>query len=993
MADFLKFIKSSLPIYDGHKGEVLLDDFKARLAKQNDLTFLKGLFASSSPSDPLPQLLMAVFSASSYLTRLIFTTPSHLQTILQSGPQECLDHFISELQESVAQHTAHQHSLEQAEMMRVLRIFKQKIALLTALADCAGCWDVIEATAALTKAADAAVQSTLQYLFSNAQHAGDVLSSNVQCPEHGSGYFVLGMGKYGAHELNYSSDIDLIIFYDLNRASLRPGLEPSVFFVKLTRQLAKLLQERTSDGYVFRVDLRLRPDPGSTQVAISTHSALFYYETSGQNWERAAYIKARLVAGDEIAGQNFLQQLLPFVWRKYLDYVAIAEVHSMKRQLHVFKGHSKIAVAGHNIKLGRGGIREIEFFVQTQQLIAAGRHADLRLSKTLDALDQLVKKNWINENVSKHLREAYLFLRHVEHRLQMLADEQTHTLPKSEDDLQRIACFSGFLTYDDFAKQLMHYLQSVEKHYAQLFENLPEAQSDAHQFDIPILNQNDKSISHKVIEKLKNVGFAEPEKAIHIIRGWHTSKYPAMRSEKVRQRLIEFQPVLIEALSKTVMPDQALISFDRFLGNLPAGLQLFSLLKNNSGILQLIAEIMGTAPRLAAFLSRYTYVLDILLDPDFFGPLPTNEELRELLNEQLANTNVYEEMLDTARYIGQEHAFIIGGRLLSQSISAQEASKAYSNLAENLIESLQDQVDIAIQEQYGQIQNGDVAVLSMGKLGGHEMTASSDLDIILIYDFDPSCVQSDGPKQISPAQYYSKFTQRLISALSVPTSTGGLYEVDMRLRPSGKSGPVATMMGSFENYQNTQAWTWEHMALTRARVISGTEPLRKKLNEVIKQVLCLPRDKGKIAQDICDMRRRIEHEKKTDNLWDLKHYRGGLIDLEFIVQYLQLIHAHKHPEVLDQNTMSALSKLQSASLIRQEHANSLISAGQLFHDFTQILRLCISTGYAPATAPEGLNALLVRYSQEPAIAQLEARLVEAMAEVQSIYNEIIGEGS
>ena len=969
-------IQKKFQIYDEGKAELFLEDLKKKIESQDCPIIEKSVF-SDTASDDVRNLIQCIFSCSPYLSQIILRFPNILDFCLSHDPSESLEHFIQELKSDVSS------SSSMVDVMSALRVFKRNSALLCALCDLAGIWGPMETTHALTRVADTSLDCCLQHLFSVAASKGDYLPRDVLNPVQGCGYFVLGMGKYGAFELNYSSDIDLIVLYDREQIKLKDGLDPSTFFVNLTKTLVKLMQERTAEGYVFRTDLRLRPDPGSTQVAISTDAALVYYESMGQNWERAAYIKARAVAGDIQSGQNFLEQLSPFVWRRYLDYAAIAEVHSMKRQIHAYKGHGEIAVAGHNIKLGRGGIREIEFFAQTQQLIAGGRQVELRTAPTLETLDTLVEKQWVEVETANDLKDSYLFLRHLEHRIQMVADEQTHTLPKGDNDLKRIALFAGFESYGAFSQTLKTHLETVQGHYAKLFEVKP--QREERQYPLNFETPQDKTV-----DELTRMGFEDVQKVLTTVQKWHDGKYPALRRTATRQRLTEFQNVLLEALGRTASPDQALISFDRFLSNLPSGIQLFSMLKNNPNLLRLVADIMGTAPRLSNFLSRHSRVFDVVLDPEFFGPLPSDDVLKSLIDEMMDKARDYQDILDWTRSIGQEQAFLIGVRLLSGSISAEDAGYAYGTLAVQLIEALHKAVCYELSLVHGDVEKGRSAVLAMGKLGGLEMTASSDLDLILIYDFDTQCTQSNGEKALAPQQYYTRTTQRLISSLTSPTSYGSLYEVDLRLRPSGQSGPLATRLDSFISYQNTNAWTWEHMALTRARVISGSETLALELSDIIRDVLCMPREPKKIATDVLEMRRRLTKDRPTKSIWNIKLIQGGLMDLEFITQYLQLIHANKHPDILDQHTLFALQKMSKVNIIDEKTSEILIQAAELYNRLTQILRLCVTGQFEPETAPQGLKDLLARTNDEPGFVQLETRLQETVGLVRGVFEEVIG---
>ncbi len=348
--------------------------------------------------------------------------------------------------------------------MQALRHAKAKASLLIALADLGEVWTVDEVTAALTRFADAMLKATINWLLIRRHEGRKISLYRSENPSHNCGYVALAMGKHGAGELNYSSDIDLIILYDPETAPLAEGIEPATFFVRLTKRLVTILQDVTEDGYCLRVDLRLRPDPRATQVAIAIEAAAIYYESMGQNWERAAMIKARSAAGDIPLGAEFLQRLKPYIWRKYLDFAAIADVQSLKRQIHAVKGHGTIAVQGHNIKLGRGGIREIEFFVQTQQLIAGGRNPALRGLRTLEMLDALAEAKWITPDAADGLKSAYRFMRTIEHRIQMVNDEQTHTLPEDGEAFENLASLSGFASPQDFEEKLRQTFELVQGH-------------------------------------------------------------------------------------------------------------------------------------------------------------------------------------------------------------------------------------------------------------------------------------------------------------------------------------------------------------------------------------------------------------------------------------------------------------------------------------------------------------------------------------------------
>jgi glutamate-ammonia-ligase adenylyltransferase len=608
------------------------------------------------------------------------------------------------------------------------------------------------------------------------------------------------------------------------------------------------------------------------------------------------------------------------------------------------------------------------------------------MRQTIAALNGLAAREWITEDAARELATAYRFLRHLEHRLQMIADEQTHSMPADEAKFEQVAHFAGYPDGEAMARALMACLETVQRHYAALFEDVPALSRSASPGNLVFTGDSDDPAT---VETLAAMGFNSPSAVISTVRGWHFGRYPAMRSARARESLTEFTPPLLEALARTAQPDIALATFDKFLADLPAGVQLFALLRSNPGLLQLLADIMGMAPRLARIVSRRPRVMDAVLDPGFIGALPSEEELAELVESTLSRSAGYEDCLDRVRAFGQEQAFLIGVGLLSRTVGAERAGCAYAHLADSLIAALKTQVERLIEQQHGRMPGGQIAVLGMGKLGGEEMTASSDLDLILIYDFDEASPVSDGLKPLPAPQYYARLTQRLISALSAPTAEGQLYAVDMRLRPSGKAGPVATSLASFVRYQSEEAWTWEHMALTRARVICAPTPLRETLEATIAQVLRSPRERAKIAGDVRDMRARIEQEKATRDIWDIKHHRGGLVDLEFIAQYLQLIHAHDHPQVLSPNTRAAFDELRAAGLLSPGDADILLPAATLYHDLTQIIRLCAEGAFRPDTAPSGLKAMLAAAAGMEDFAALERLLEQRLAQVKARFDALI----
>jgi glutamate-ammonia-ligase adenylyltransferase len=922
--------------------------------------------------------LLGIAESSPYLFDLVRADALRLIRLLESDPETYLPQLIEKTCLDVLA------AAGEADVMQLLRRMKSEAALLIALCDIGAVWPVMRVTAALTDLAVASVQSALRYLLRKEAELGRITPANLDRPEDNSGLIVLAMGKMGAGELNYSSDIDLIVFFDPAAPALAPDIEPQPFFVRVTQAMARLLQQRNGDGYVFRVDLRLRPDPASTQVAISTQSALHYYEREGRTWERAAMIKARPCAGDARAGEALVLQIAPFVWRKHLDFAALADVHDMKRQMQTFRGQSEISVEGHNVKIGRGGIREIEFFAQTQQLIAGGRHPELRVRPTLEALNVLASSHWITLEARDQLTAAYEFLRRVEHRLQMVADEQTHTLPDDVEAVERFAAFFGYESRAAFAKDLLAHLNVVQAHYGKLFEGDPTGN-----VQLPAADYSAGPDDPRLLEHLATLGFKKPIMVAQTVQQWMVGDYRVFRLESTRNAFVEFVPALIVGLANAEEPDHAVTAFDRFLQALQRGGRLISLLSQNRDLVALVALILGAAPRLGDMLARQPQIMDGLIDPRFFGAMPDRSELSARLAATLTDAISYEEFLDRLRLFGQESLFLIGTRILSGTVSAQQASVAFADVAEGIVHTVHGLVTDRFAAQHGRIKRQETAILAMGRLGSREMTASSDLDLILLYDFDFEHPDSDGAKSLHGAHYFARFTQRLISAFTTRTNYGVLYDVDMRLRPSGRAGPVASRFDAFADYQEREAWTWEHMALTRARVISSSSDFRGKIERTIREVLTRPRNAAATAVDVADMRRAIALEKGERDVWDLKYAAGGMVDIDFIAQYLQLVHAADKPDILDVSTLHVLDNAARLGVLPQSEAEVLRSAARLYHDLTQILRLCVTERFKPETSGEDLLRVMARAGDAPDFSSLEARVKETQTEVRRVFRSVV----
>ncbi|SIS77008.1 glutamate-ammonia-ligase adenylyltransferase [Paracoccus saliphilus] len=824
-------------------------DFAARITRKplpldrNRAKSVRGLFPDLPRS--VQELIEGVAGTSPYLAGLLEREAEWLPEALQH-------------EDVVVRETDGFEALDAGELAAALRRAKRRVALFAALADLGGVWTLEQVTGALSDLADCAVDLALRVHVAHEIRRGKLPETQADV----GGVFALAMGKGGARELNYSSDIDLIVLYDDAAYADDDQHEARAALIRATRKMAATLSDVNEHGYVFRTDLRLRPDASVTPVCISASAALAYYEAEGRTWERAAFIKARSAAGDIAAGERFLQELRPFVWRKHLDFAAIQDAHDMRLRIRDHKGlGGRLDVPGHNMKLGQGGIREIEFFTQTRQLIAGGRDPDLRSRDTVGGLAALAAKGWIPEDAAQELTEHYREHRDIEHRIQMVNDAQTHSLPKDRDGLAIVAAMMGESDVEGWIARLKSRLERVHE--------LTES------FFAPGDSRERPELS---------------EEAQAIIARWPS--YPAIRSNRAREIFKRVEPELLSRMARSGHMDEALVRFDSFLAGLPAGVQLFSLFDANPQLIELIVDICGTAPGLANYLARHSAVLDAVLGGSFFAPWPGAQALREELTQALqvalaSPDGGYERALDAARRWAHEWHFRIGVHHLRGLIDADEAGGQYADLADACIAAMMPVTAADFASRHGPPPGRGAVVLGMGSLGARQLHASSDLDLIVIYDAD-GVDGSDGPRPLAPRPYYSRLTQAMITAISAPTAEGRLYEVDMRLRPSGRQGPVATSVQSFENYQMTEAWTWEHLALTRARIVGMAGEQASGLAEQVEALrLSVLRERGqepRVMPDLATMRERIFAAKSSGGAWETKIGPGRLQDIDLIAQ-------------------------------------------------------------------------------------------------------------
>lgn len=881
-------------------------------------------------------LIRGTAGSSPYLASLIAKEATWLARALETS-ETCLQDEIT------ATHTAPQQGIGD-----FLRRGKRRVALLTALADLGGAWPLAKVTGALSDFADAACHSALRAGLAVQIKRKKLPGKSEDDLKDAAGMCVLAMGKMGAGELNYSSDIDLICLFDETRFDPDDFHDARASFVRATRAMTATLSEMTAQGYVFRTDLRLRPDPAVTPVCMSMEAAERYYESLGRTWERAAYIKARVAAGDQVSGNRFLKDLSPFVWRRHLDFAAIQDAHDMRLAIRQHKGlGGPITLPGHNMKLGRGGIREIEFFTQTRQLISGGRDPDLRSRGTIESLNALAQKGWVDPSMAQSLAEHYTAHRTVEHRLQMVQDAQTHSLPKDDDGFERLACLMD---------------RDVVALKAELKERLAAVHEMTEGFFAPVPTE----------------AGAEDLLDSDMLSRWLS--YPALRSERSREVFARLRPDLLARLARSSRPEDALLTFDRFLAGLPAGVQLFSLLEANPQLTDLLIDVTGTSPRLAQHLSRNAGVFDAVIGGDFFTDWPEQGGLETLLHERLLREMDYESRLDAVRLWAKEWHFRVGVHLLRGLIDPEDAARQYSDIARAVLSELWPVVSDQFSIRHGPPPGRGAVVLGMGSLGAGRLNANSDLDLIVIYD-PLDCDVSTGEKPLSTRPYYARLTQALITALTAPMAQGRLFEVDMRLRPSGNQGPVATSWASFQSYQVKEAWIWEHLALTRARVIAGPEALAQDVTSFLNTLLQTKRDRAVVVEETAQMRTRIQAAKPPTSIWESKVGPGRLQDIELLAQAGALLKGDTSGQ-----TDAGLAAAVASGLLSDAEGRALNALYALYSSLYQVARLLSEKPLeVQALGPAG-QSFLLRVLEEDTMECLEQRLTESYARSAAIID-------
>lgn len=937
-----------------------IQEFDASAATRVRTFFSSENVASVRPNPSEVDCLAHIASCSPHLERLITRHPVYALGALRKPAESLLGEIIADMRGAESEGDA---------VMRALRLAKQRASLTISVADVAGRIDVMEAARLLSVFADAALDMAFQRASTLANLDGT------------KGLIVLAMGKLGAHELNYSSDADIIVLFDPALMNCENHIDAKAKAIKVTKLAIDFLQRQTADGYVFRMDLRLRPDPGASAIAVSVNAAEAYYEAYGQNWERMAFIKARPCAADKAAGEDFLRNLRPFIWRKYMDFAAIDDIHAVKRQIHSIKGGSTVEFEGHDIKLGRGGIREVEFFAQTQQLLLGGKDPELRNKATLDALEALCAASHISHDVKDRLTSSYRYLRHVEHRLQMINDEQTHQLPRRPENMDRLSRFAGAATPASFKDRVTATLYDIQAAYDDLFDD--HETEPLQRGSLVFTGVDDHPAT---LETLRTMGFERSADIGAAIRQWHRGGLRATRSERARLLLTKLIPTLLDALSQASAPDDAFFAFEKFLKALPGGVQVFSLLHTNPQIFSSLIRIMTISPRLGRDLSQRLNFIERLLEDSWAVPADINS-YEAACAEALALSPGYEEKLNAVRRWANEQRFVVSAQLMLEAISGKEAGLHYSAIAETAIRALAPAAQSEMIRMHGEIE-GNFAIIALGRLGSREMTARSDIDIMFVYDAPPNAT-SKGERPLSGVDYFARLVRRIVTSLSAATEEGVLYEVDMALRPSGRAGPAAVGLSAFCQYYERDAWTWEHMALTKAHVLTG-EKFADKISSQIDTILTRPRDPVGVAADVVGMRQRLLKVRPGTGPWDVKNISGGLTDITFICQYLNLIHAHEIGRAPKQ-TGAQIDWFLNAGKLTEPHAKTLLTAEVAFQEILHLVRAGDIGDFNIEQTSNAIEARLASLLGEETRSAALASLVRLQTEITEIFLEILSE--
>ena len=842
-----------------------------------------------------------------------------------------------------------------------LRRERRALALALAIGDLAGAFPLARVTAELTAFADRAMQAAIDH------------SIRRYLPEaEPAGFIALALGKHGAGELNYSSDIDPILLYDPAQLPRRSRDDPGEAAQRIARTLVETLSQVTDEGYVFRVDLRLRPQSEVSPLAIPLGAALAHYESAALTWERAAFIRARVCAGDIAAGEALLAAIRPFIWRKSLDFGAIREIARLTAQIRADNGFPLRPGPGFNIKRGRGGIREVEFFAQTHQLIHGGRNPVLRLRGTRASLDALAAAGIIAGEDARLLGTSYDRLREIEHRLQMVADRQTHGLPKDLAALDGVARLDGREDGKALVAELTEITEAVGSRYDALIA------ADGGGVAVPAM----PAAGDALALELARLGFADPARLSQRIEAWTSGSLRALRSDAARNAFAAIQPQLLGALAAAPAPDRAMVRCEQMLTNLPSAINLFRLLEARPGLLELLVRVLSLAEPLADELARRGDLLDPLIDASALElPGDVASLAREMADGEAGDD--YERLLDCVRRKVGEERFMLGVQLVEAARDPLQIASALARIAEAAIQVLADATVADFERAHGKVRGSELVILGLGRIGGGMLTHASDLDLVFLFTGEPGG-ESDGARPLGTTLYFNRLAQRVVAALSVPTAEGALYEVDTRLRPSGEQGPLAVCFESFALYQSRQAWTWEHLALCRARVLYGSPAARNELVRIVSEALLQPRDADKLRSDVLEMRGKMAEHKPPKGTADVKLARGGLVDLEFLTHFLQLRDGAGIPGALTPFLGDALQALGKAGRLPA----GLGAAHDVLTRMLVSMRL-LATGAEEPSAPARLA--LAKACGSGDWEALMASLAGARSAVAAAWSQVFGE--
>ena len=809
---------------------------------------------------------------------------------------------------------------DHSDIVRSLRLDRQKLALYAAIGDLSGSFDLVETVTLLSDFADYALEQAVQTAFAE------------RFPDSApAGFAVIALGKHGSRELNYSSDIDLIFLFDPHTLPCRAKDDPQQAAVRLGRRIVEILHNHTGDGYVFRVDLRLRPSPEITPIVLTMGAAIAHYEANAEPWERAVFIRARAVAGDIDLGCRFLKAVEPFVWRRSLDFGAIKAIRAMSHRIRDHYAQGQRFGPGYDLKRGRGGIREIEFYAQIHQLIHGGREPSLRTPATLDALSALTEHDHIAAADADRLAESYRLFRTIEHRLQMIEDQQTHSLPENHAAMDQVARLHGM----EDGEALLDLLSGPVAYVGSLYDELEDDRDDRLPTDRARLE-----------ELLERYGFPVPDDARRRIEGWRAGRLRSTQSSVAREALEAVLPTLVTEMGQSPDPGGAINRFDVLLDHVPSAVNLFNLLEARPGLGRLLVDVLSHAPALADELARHAELFDGLIDATALDPPEPLDELIELLRAR-STADDYQVRLDRMRRLVGEERFALGVQLIDGRSDPLDVAAGYARVAEAALTVLVDAAIAEFEAVHGTIDGCDLVILALGRLGGRALTYASDLDLVYLFTGDPAA-QSNGGRPLGATTYFQRLAQRVTAALSVPTAAGPLYEVDTRLRPSGAQGLLAVSFDSIAAYHRDNAWTWEHMALARARPVYGPQAAQEELRQMVGEIMRREREPDKLIEDVRAMRAEMAEHKPPAGPYDIKLVDGGLVDLEFCVHLVQLRdRLGLHPEL-----PKAIAELVDAGLLAPE----LAEAHDLLTRMLVTLRLVAPSSQAIAEASLALVA-------------------------------------